>query len=99
MEVRETRRALARARTAKSLDAREVTALLAARGAGSFKLVADLRSLARSVGRPAVQRTTTYGRVGPERLAAAERFDAAMSRRLPLTPTATSTTEVSCATA
>jgi FO synthase len=51
---------------------------------GSYKSIADLRSLAAQVGRPARQRTTVYGEVDPERLAAAELFDTSLARRLPL---------------
>jgi FO synthase len=51
---------------------------------GSLKTVRDLRELASALGRPARQRTTTYGEVGRERLAAADSFDEAMSRQLSL---------------
>src|SRR5690606_38025066 len=43
---------------------------------GSAKSVADLEAIARSAGRPARQRTTTYGPVSAERRAAAGNGDA-----------------------
>ncbi len=51
---------------------------------GSRKSVEELESLAASAGRPARQRTTTYGEVTPERLAAARRPGPAL---LPMAPT------------
>ena len=42
---------------------------------GSRKSVADLEALAAAAGRPARQRTTTYGEVAAERLAAARRLE------------------------
>jgi FO synthase len=43
---------------------------------GSRKSVLELEQIAAGIGRPARQRTTTYGQVGGERLAAARRADA-----------------------
>jgi FO synthase len=43
---------------------------------GSRKSVLELEEIATGIGRPARQRTTTYGQVGAERLAAARRADA-----------------------
>ncbi len=54
---------------------------------GSLKTVKELRSLASSIGRPARQRTTTYGEVGSERLHAADSFDEEFRRHLPLVAT------------
>jgi FO synthase len=54
---------------------------------GSLKTVEQLRSLASSIGRPARQRSTTYGEVSAERLEAANRFDDAFRRQLPLAVT------------
>jgi FO synthase len=51
---------------------------------GSLKTVAQLRDLASALGRPARQRTTTYGDVSPERLAAADSFDRSFPRQLQL---------------
>ncbi len=51
---------------------------------GSRKSVEELESLAAAAGRPARQRTTTYGEVTPERLAAARRPGPAL---LPMAPT------------
>ncbi len=57
---------------------------------GSEKTSADLRRLARSIGRTPVQRTTLYGRPSAERLRVAEQHAeqgyAATGRRLRLTP-------------
>ena len=41
---------------------------------GSYKTVADISDVVEPLGRPAVQRTTTYGTVSDERRAAAHRF-------------------------
>jgi FO synthase len=51
---------------------------------GSLKTVEQLRALGTSIGRPARQRTTTYGQVSEERLHAADAFDDALRRQLPL---------------
>ncbi|MGH3759629.1 bifunctional FO biosynthesis protein CofGH [Actinophytocola sp.] len=42
---------------------------------GSYKTIADLEALARAAGRPARQRTTTYGEVPAERLATGREHD------------------------
>ena len=42
---------------------------------GSYKTIADLEALARAAGRPARQRTTTYGEVPEERLTTARKHD------------------------
>ncbi|MEU5883262.1 bifunctional FO biosynthesis protein CofGH [Spirillospora sp. NPDC047279] len=42
---------------------------------GSFKTISSLEAIAAAAGRPAVQRTTEYGRPTPERVAAARRTD------------------------
>ncbi|MEU4418947.1 hypothetical protein AB0F74_37810, partial [Nocardia salmonicida] len=56
---------------------------------GSLKTVEQLRSLATSIGRPARQRTTTYGEVSAERVQAADSFTEAFRRQLPLIPITT----------
>ena len=53
---------------------------------GSLKTVAEMHQIAVLAGRPAVQRTTTYDSVTPERARAAEGFDAFMRALIPLTP-------------
>ena len=42
---------------------------------GSFKTISSLEAIAAAAGRPARQRTTTYGEVPPERIEAARRTD------------------------
>jgi FO synthase len=42
---------------------------------GSFKTISSLEAIAAAAGRPAVQRTTEYGRPSPERIEAARRTD------------------------
>ena len=42
---------------------------------GSYLTVAQLEDICAPIGRPAVQRTTTYGRANAERQAAARHFD------------------------
>ena len=54
---------------------------------GSLKTVRELHDLAAAIGRPARQRSTTYGEVSPERLTAAASFDSAVRRQLPLAVT------------
>ena len=54
---------------------------------GSYKTVADLEAITGALGRPVVQRTTTYAMVDEERRTAARSFDglaAAKARSLPL---------------
>jgi FO synthase len=51
---------------------------------GSMKTVAGITELAAAAGRPARQRTTTYGEVSPERARAALRFDTEVHRVVPL---------------
>ena len=51
---------------------------------GSLKTVEQLRGLASGIGRPARQRSTTYGEVSAERLLAAQSFDDSLRRQLPL---------------
>ena len=53
---------------------------------GSFKTISSLEEIAARAGRPAVQRTTTYGRPTPERIEAARRTDG-VGHFLPLTVT------------
>jgi FO synthase len=53
---------------------------------GSLKTVAQLRDIAALAGRPAVQRTTTYSPVSPERAVAAEGFDSFTHALIPLAP-------------
>ena len=51
---------------------------------GSLKTVADMHHIADLAGRPARQRTTTYGPVTPERAAAVANFDEVVRRLLPM---------------
>ncbi len=54
---------------------------------GSYKTVADIEQITTPIGRPVVQRTTTYGRVGTERQNAARAFNGLATpgrRSLPL---------------
>ncbi|MEO5666029.1 MAG: bifunctional FO biosynthesis protein CofGH [Nocardioides sp.] len=51
---------------------------------GSLKTVAELRALATAIGRPARQRSTTYGPVDDERQRAGDSFDQTVRRYLPL---------------
>jgi FO synthase len=51
---------------------------------GSLKTVAQLREFASGLGRPARQRTTTYGEVTRERRLAADSFDRSIHRQLQL---------------
>ncbi len=54
---------------------------------GSYKTIADLEALAHAAGRPARQRTTTYGEVPAERLATAREHDGVWRPNLlPLVP-------------
>jgi FO synthase len=53
---------------------------------GSLKTVAQLRDIAALAGRPAVQRTTTYSPVSPERAVAAEGVDSFTHALIPLAP-------------
>ncbi|MCD0451188.1 bifunctional FO biosynthesis protein CofGH [Actinocorallia sp. API 0066] len=53
----------------------ETISRMAGSGNGSFKTISSLESIAARAGRPAVQRTTTYGRPTSERLAAARKTD------------------------
>ncbi|WP_082599696.1 bifunctional FO biosynthesis protein CofGH [Nocardioides sp. Root151] len=52
---------------------------------GSLKSVRELNDLAAGIGRPARQRSTTYGPVCEERVQAAASFDESLRRQLPLT--------------
>ncbi|MEU9386839.1 bifunctional FO biosynthesis protein CofGH [Streptomyces sp. NPDC048279] len=51
---------------------------------GSMKTIADIEALAAAAGRPARQRSTTYGQVSAERAEAARRFDTEVHRVVPL---------------
>ena len=51
---------------------------------GSMKTIADIEALAATAGRPARQRSTTYGQVSAERAEAARRFDTEVHRVVPL---------------
>ncbi|MFE5139373.1 bifunctional FO biosynthesis protein CofGH [Streptomyces fagopyri] len=51
---------------------------------GSMKTIADIEALAAAAGRPARQRSTTYGQVSAERAEAARRFDKEVHRVVPL---------------
>ncbi|GAB2848402.1 bifunctional FO biosynthesis protein CofGH [Actinocorallia aurea] len=53
----------------------ETISRMAGSGNGSFKTITSLEEIAARAGRPAVQRTTTYGRPTQERLTAARKTD------------------------
>jgi FO synthase len=55
---------------------------------GSLKTIAELEDLAAGIGRPAVQRTTEYGRPSAERLATARSDAGRRALTLSLTPVA-----------
>ncbi len=55
---------------------------------GSYRSVTDLVAIAEAAGRPAAQRTTTYGPVPAERIAAAAASDGHLPPLLPVLPTA-----------
>ncbi|SDQ11777.1 bifunctional FO biosynthesis protein CofGH [Quadrisphaera sp. DSM 44207] len=55
---------------------------------GSLKTIAELEDVAAGIGRPAVQRTTEYGRPSPERLATARSDAGRRALTLSLTPVA-----------
>ncbi|MDX6744623.1 bifunctional FO biosynthesis protein CofGH [Actinocorallia sp. A-T 12471] len=63
----------------------ETISRMAGSANGSFKTISSLEEIAARAGRPAVQRTTTYGRPTPERLTAARKTNG-VGHFLPLTP-------------
>ncbi len=62
----------------------ETISRMAGSGYGSYRSIAGLEAIARAAGRPARQRTTDYGTVAPERLAAGRAHDGSLPRLLPL---------------
>ncbi|MFF4532839.1 bifunctional FO biosynthesis protein CofGH [Streptomyces sp. NPDC001407] len=62
----------------------ETISRMAGSSYGSYRSVQDLVAIAESAGRPARARTTLYGEVPPERLAAAERSDGHLPELLPV---------------
>ncbi|WP_354529723.1 bifunctional FO biosynthesis protein CofGH [Nakamurella sp. UYEF19] len=56
---------------------------------GSYKTVADIESITTEIGRPVVQRTTTYGPVDAERHQAAKAFDGLAKASASPSPSAT----------
>lgn len=62
----------------------ETISRMAGSSYGSYKSVRDLEAIAEAAGRPARQRTTTYGVVEPERRAAALASDGHLPRLLPV---------------
>ncbi len=57
---------------------------------GSYKTVADIEEITVAIGRPVVQRTTTYGQVDAERHEAARAFNGLANLRPPAAPSARS---------
>ena len=53
----------------------ETISRMAGAGHGSYKTISQLRAITEPLGRPLRQRTTTYGEVPPERLAASAASD------------------------
>ncbi|MCX2968249.1 MULTISPECIES: bifunctional FO biosynthesis protein CofGH [Streptomyces] len=62
----------------------ETISRMAGSGYGSYRSVRDLRAIAEAAGRPARPRTTTYGEVPAERVAAAESSDGHLPELLPV---------------
>ncbi|MFI6639396.1 bifunctional FO biosynthesis protein CofGH [Streptomyces sp. NPDC050504] len=62
----------------------ETISRMAGSGYGSYRSVRDLVAIAEAAGRPARPRTTLYGEVPEERVAAAEASDGHLPRLLPL---------------
>ncbi|MFJ9949237.1 bifunctional FO biosynthesis protein CofGH [Kitasatospora sp. NPDC091207] len=62
----------------------ETISRMAGSAYGSYKSVRDLRAIAEAAGRPHRQRTTTYGEVPAERLAAALASDGHLPKLLPV---------------
>ncbi|PYC81377.1 7,8-didemethyl-8-hydroxy-5-deazariboflavin synthase [Streptomyces tateyamensis] len=62
----------------------ETISRMAGSAYGSYKSVRDLEAIAAAAGRPARQRTTTYGEVPPERRAAALASDGHLPQLLPV---------------
>ncbi|MBW1600361.1 bifunctional FO biosynthesis protein CofGH [Streptomyces sp. JJ38] len=62
----------------------ETISRMAGSSYGSHRSVAELRAIAEAAGRPARPRTTTYGEVPAERVAAAEAADGRLPELLPL---------------
>ncbi|WP_439145257.1 bifunctional FO biosynthesis protein CofGH [Streptantibioticus silvisoli] len=62
----------------------ETISRMAGSGYGSHRSIADLEAIATAAGRPARQRTTTYGEVPAERLATGREFDGRLPDLLPV---------------
>ncbi|MGD9484145.1 bifunctional FO biosynthesis protein CofGH [Streptomyces sp. TRM70308] len=62
----------------------ETISRMAGSSYGSYRSVRDLRAIAEAAGRPARPRTTTYGEVPAERVAAAESSDGHLPELLPV---------------
>jgi FO synthase len=67
----------------------ETISRMAGSSFGSLKTVTEMQEIAALAGRPARQRTTTYGPVSPERAEAALGFDRLSRQLLPMVPAAT----------
>jgi FO synthase len=62
----------------------ETISRMAGSSNGSMKTIAEIKEMASLAGRPAAQRDTVYGGVGPERALAAESFDLSAPRVVPV---------------
>jgi FO synthase len=67
----------------------ETNSRMAGSSFGSLKTVTEMQEIAALAGRPARQRTTTYGPVSPERAGAALCFDRLSRQLLPMVPATT----------
>jgi FO synthase len=67
----------------------ETISRMAGSSFGSLKTVTEMQEIAALAGRPARQRTTTYGPVSPERAGAALGFDRLSRQLLPMVPATT----------
>ncbi|MGW4676414.1 bifunctional FO biosynthesis protein CofGH [Streptomyces sp. NPDC004324] len=65
----------------------ETISRMAGSSYGSHRSIRELEAVAEAAGRPARQRTTTYGEVPDERVAAGRAADGRLPELLPLTPT------------
>jgi FO synthase len=62
----------------------ETISRMAGSSYGSYESIRGLEAIAAAAGRPARQRTTTYGEVGPERSAVGREFDGHLPELLPV---------------
>ena len=62
----------------------ETISRMAGSSYGSYRSVRGLRAIAEAAGRPARQRTTTYGQAPDERVTVGQRFDGHLPELLPV---------------